>query len=443
MSGDSTTLALGAGDLASRLAARGIATEPARFTPAQREDLGAIAPARVVAPQSVELLRDVVLEAAVNESPLLVLGGGTALGAGGPLERADLAVATSSLNRVVDHSVSDFVVTVEAGCRLADLQRQLAAERQWLAIEPPDAAQATIGGVIASAAPSLVAAGHGTMRNHLLGIRVLYADGRIAKAGGRVVKNVAGFDLMKMHHGAFGTLGIVVAATLRLRPLPATDLAVSATTTDAAVIVAAAEALAQQGLQPMGGHFVGALRGGGLDGELVVRFQGARAAALEQAALLESRLGGKVAGWRSEVVEGDGARPEPLRALADVASRGPETGVGHVSLHFMPSRLAELLAALTRFGAGRVALDLVRGTGFLKLATAGASASLAESLAHGVRELARALAAIGATAFVAAGPSSLRAALPAHATTGGRAKLAAALRAELDPHAILARGRLA
>jgi hypothetical protein len=85
----------------------------------------------------------------------------------------------------------------------------------------------------------------------------------------------------------------------------------------------------------------------------------------------------------------------------------------------------------------------VRGTGFVKLATVGASASLAESLAHGVRELARALEAIGATAFVEAGPSSLRAVLPAHATTGGRARLAARLRDELDPHAILSRGRLA
>jgi glycolate dehydrogenase FAD-binding subunit len=440
---DASTLALGAGDLAKRLAARGIATQPAAFTPSQRDDLGAVAPAREVAPATADLLRDVVLEAGVNESPLLVVGGGTALGCGDPLQRADLAVSMRGLDRVVEHAVSDFVVTVEAGCRLAELQRRIAAERQWLAIEPADHEQATIGGLIATAATSFVAAGHGTLRNHLLGLRVLHADGRFAKAGGRVVKNVAGFDLMKMHHGALGTLGIVVAATLRLRPLPATDLAAWTTTSEAAATVAAAEALAQPGLLPAGAHFVGALRDGGLEGEIVVRFQGARAATLEQAALLETRMSGRTPAWRRDVVEAGAPRPPPLRALAEVATRGPEAGVGHLSLHFMPSRLADLLAALARFGAGRVALDLVRGTGFLKLVTAGAGASLAESLARGVRDLARALEPIGAAAYVQAGPATLRAVLPAHATNGGRARLAAALRTELDPHAILSRGRFA
>src|SRR5574342_561464 len=185
LSADASALALGAGDLAARLSARGIATQPAAFTPAQRDDLGAIAPAHEVVPETADVLRDVVLEAGVNESPLLVMGGGTALGAGGPLARADLAVSTLRLDRVVDHAVSDFVVTVEAGCRLAELQRRLGKERQWLAIEAPDPEQATIGGLIATAATSLVAAGHGTLRNHLLGVRVLYADGRFAKGGGR------------------------------------------------------------------------------------------------------------------------------------------------------------------------------------------------------------------------------------------------------------------
>jgi FAD/FMN-containing dehydrogenase len=389
----------------------------------------------------------------VNESPLLVVGGGTALAAGDPLQRADLAVATGNLNRVVEHAVSDFVVTVEAGCRLADLQKRLAPERQWLAIEPADPEEATIGGLIATAATSFVAAGHGTLRNHLLGIKVLYADGRFAKAGGRVVKNVAGFDLMKMHHGALGTLGVVVAATLRLRPLPETDLAAWTPVNDAAAVVAAAEALAQPGLLPMGAHFVGALRDGGLDGEIVVRFQGARAAATEQVAAVEARLAQGTPGvapglaptWRRELLETGAPRPSPLRALADVASRGAETGVGHVSIHFMPTRLADVLAALKRFGAGRVAIDLARGSGFLKLATEGAGASIAESLAHGLRELARALDSIGAAAYLQAGPAPMRAVLPAHAMKrgGGRARLAAALRAELDPHAIFSRGRFA
>lgn len=429
------------GDLETRLAARGLTTRASAWTPAQRADLGAVAPARTCEPESRERLRDVVLEAAVSESPLLVFGGGTALGAGDPLARADLAVSTKRLVSVVEHSPADFVITVEAGCPFAELQALLAPHGQWLAIEPADRAVATIGGLVASGATSFVAAQHGTLRNHLLGVSVLYSDGRFAKAGGRVVKNVAGYDLMKMHHGALGTLGVVATATLRLRPRPAADVAASARTADPAALLACADALAAPGLLPAGAHFVGALRGAALDGSLVVRFQGARAACDAELAELATRLAGRVSEWRREVVEGT-ARPAPLRELDDVCARGSEVDVGHVSLHWPPSRLAEVVAALQRFGAGRLALDLVRGSGFLKLATGGGG-SLADALALGLRELVRALAAAGASAHLQAGPAAWRAVLPAHSTHGPRAKLAAALRAELDPRAILSRGRFA
>ena len=109
------------GDLEARLAARGLTTRASSWTDAQREDLGAVAPARTCEPESLERLCDVVMEAAVSESPLLVVGGGTALGAGDPLARADLAVATRSLRGVVEHSPADFVITVEAGCPLMEL----------------------------------------------------------------------------------------------------------------------------------------------------------------------------------------------------------------------------------------------------------------------------------------------------------------------------------
>src|SRR5262249_8046564 len=172
------------------------------------------------------------------------------------------------------------------------------------------------------------------------------------------------------------------------------------------------------------------------------RFQGARAACEAQLAELATRSAGRVAPWRREEVTA-AARPAALRELDDVGARGPAPNVGHVSLHWAPSRLAEVLAALRDFVAGRVALDLARGSGFLKLSLGGASDSLAGALALGLSELARALASAGASAFLHAGPQAWRAVLPAHATKGPRARLAAALRAELDPRAILSRGRFA
>jgi FAD/FMN-containing dehydrogenase len=246
---------------------------------------------------------------------------------------------------------------------------------------------------------------------------------------------------MKMHHGALGTLGVVATATLRLRPLPAHDVAAFASADDPAAVVAVADALAQPGLLPAGAHFVGALRGAALVGTVVVRFQGARTACEEQVSQLETRLAGRVAKWRREEVARE-KRPAPLRELDDVGARGAGTNVGHVSLHWPPSRLAEVVAALQRFGAGRIALDLARGSGFLKLSI-GAGGPLADALALGLGELARALDAAGASAFLQAGPPAWRTVLPAHATQGPRARLAAALRAELDPRSLLSRGRFA
>jgi FAD/FMN-containing dehydrogenase len=448
-------------ELVARLKSRNLATNAATWNAAQREDLGSSAPLQVATPETHAALRELVVEASVLDSPLLFVGGGTALGCGEPLERADLAVSTRGLARVVEHSPADFVIAVEAGMRLADLQRLLAPHRQWLAIEPPDPDRATIGGIVASAATSLVSAAHGTLRGHLLGLRVLHADGRFAKAGGRVVKNVAGYDLMKMHHGALGTLGAVVAATLRLRPLPAADVVAWTSCDDAASIVACSDELARPGLLPAGAHFVGNLGAGAasgsrVEGDLVVRFQGASAAVLDQLGDVESKLAArspKLPPFRREALEPGERFPRPraLLAIEDACSRGDESGTAHLSLHFRPSRLAAVLEALSKFGHGRVALDLVRGSGFLKLVD-GPTASLSGAIASGLRELRVDFSKCDAAAFVHAGPAAIRAALPATtAATGSNGAVTSAsivdrlgqqLRAELDPNGLFHRGRL-
>ncbi|MBL8840602.1 MAG: FAD-binding oxidoreductase [Planctomycetes bacterium] len=419
--------------LAARLAARGMACAPASWSAAQRAALGAAAPEQCATPSDRAALRELVLEAAVAEESLLPIGGGSALAAGGPCGRVGLAVALAKLDRVVEHSAADFVVTVEAGTRFAALQELLLPHRQWLAIEPPDAERATVGGMIAAQASSFVAGGHGTLRNHLLGVRVLHADGRFAKAGGRVVKNVAGFDLMKLHHGALGTLGLVVEATLRLRPLPECDLALLAPCEDVARVAPFADALVQPGLAPVAGHFVGQWSGGALRGDLIARFQGASAAAHAQADALRHTCGD--AAWQREQLLGVAlrARPRPLQALAEACSFGDEPHGALLSLHFAPGKSAEALAALVELGAGRVALDLLRGTGSVRMATDGPGGALSQSLAHGVAAFGRALASSGGAAFVLGGPPELRAALPDRAESEGAAKVAKALRDELDP----------
>lgn len=437
MSGAATDAA----GLVARLQARGMAPRPFEASAAARAALGTTCPSHAIEPAHAEQLREIVIEANVADEPLLPVGGATALSAGRPLARRGMAVAMGGLARIVDHSVADFVVTVEAGCRFAALQAELLKHRQWLAVEPPDREQATVGGMVAAAATSFVAAQHGTLRHHLLGVRVLHADGHFAKAGGRVVKNVAGYDLMKMHHGALGTLGIVVAATFRLRPLPAADLVTTAPCDDAETMAAFGDALARPGLAAAAGWFLGHLRAGALQGQLLARFQGARATVVDQATAIEAAPSGPRMAWRREVVEADGARPRPLQLLAEMGSCAQDGDAALLTLHFAPSRTRDVAAALMRFGAGRIALDLVRGFGLLKLATDGGEGALTRSLAHGLAALKGELAAAGAALFSQAGPTPLRALAPSSSLTPEGEKMAAALRDELDPQRRINPGR--
>ena len=128
-------------------------------------------------------------------------------------------IDTRGLDRIVEHAAGDLVVTAQAGVTLAALQDHVASSAQWLALDPPEPG-ATLGGVIATAASGPRRLLYGTPRDLLIGITVVLADGTIAHSGGKVVKNVAGYDLGKLFTGSFGTLGVIAQCTFRLHPLP-------------------------------------------------------------------------------------------------------------------------------------------------------------------------------------------------------------------------------
>ena len=130
------------------------------------------------------------------------------------------SVNLAALNRVLEHTPEDMTVTVETGITLAELQRQAGKCRQWLAIDPPHPEKATIAAIINANTSGPRRFGCGTIRDYLLGVTVVLADGTIIHSGGKVVKNVAGYDLMKLFIGGQGTVGVVVEATFKLRPLP-------------------------------------------------------------------------------------------------------------------------------------------------------------------------------------------------------------------------------
>jgi glycolate oxidase FAD binding subunit len=137
-----------------------------------------------------------------------------------PPTRLDVAIETTGLNGIVEYEPADLTVTVEAGMRFAELQRILGEQGQLLALDPPLEAEATIGGVIATNASGPLRFAFGTARDLVIGTRVANPDGTVTHAGGRVVKNVAGYDLNKLYIGSLGTLAIIVELSFKLAPIP-------------------------------------------------------------------------------------------------------------------------------------------------------------------------------------------------------------------------------
>ena len=180
----------------------------------------AIQPKYFVAPGSEKELAAVLR--ASNEMGLAVIprGGGTKLGWGNPPARADVILSTARLNKIIEHVWSDLTVTVEAGCTLQRLQQALALHGQRLALDPLWPAQATIGGVLSTNDSGALRLRFGALRDLIIGVTIALPDGTLASSGGKVVKNVAGYDLPKLITGALGTLGVITRAVFRLHPLP-------------------------------------------------------------------------------------------------------------------------------------------------------------------------------------------------------------------------------
>jgi glycolate oxidase FAD binding subunit len=175
-------------------------------------------------PSTAEELAKRLHEAAASKSAVVPVGGGRASGMGGPPSRCDVELHTTLLDRVLEHSQADMVVSVEAGITLEALQEELGKAGQFLPLDPFNSPGHTIGGLLATGLTGPLRQRFGSARDFLLGIRVALPDGHLATAGGRVVKNVSGYDLMKLHHGALGSLGVIVAASFKVFPRPLHDV---------------------------------------------------------------------------------------------------------------------------------------------------------------------------------------------------------------------------
>lgn len=205
-------------------------------------------PGAVAFPRTAEELADVLAAADEAGAAVIPWGSGAHMGPGNIPRSYDLALSTAHLNGVLEYEPADLTVTVETGIPLPKLQAHLAEQGQFLPLDPPGSLEATVGGVLAANASGPSRHAHGTARDLLLGCRVAHPDGTLSRGGGRVVKNVAGYDMTKLYVGSLGTLGVIVEATFRAAPLPPVQETLVAAFPAGAPAAEAAAAAADLGL---------------------------------------------------------------------------------------------------------------------------------------------------------------------------------------------------
>lgn len=293
-----------------------------------------------VAPRTEDGVALVLQAAAADGWRVRIEGRGSWVPADAP---ADLALTTRALARVVRLDAADLVATVEAGVLWSDLQRMLADHGVWVAADPPGEGR-TVGSVVATGSAGPLRTGFGPIREHVLGATLVTGEGRIVRAGGRVVKNVAGYDVTKLATGSFGSFGVVTSVNLRLRSVPRADLTLlGAGERDA--LLDAARAILESGITPASLEVMSPRSTGREGWTLAVRLVGS-APAVEAEALTVggtseiplSTLEAAAAGafWRGALA-GAAASPVTLRlgALATAMDDGLDLVVHHLDEHWI------------------------------------------------------------------------------------------------------------
>jgi len=388
----------------------------------------------VVEPASVEEAGQALRAAHRAGKKVVVVGGGSKLGLGNAPERAELILSTARMNRVLEHAAGDLVVKVQAGVRLADLQAALAPAGQWLALDPPEPG-ATAGGVVAANASGPRRLRYGTVRDLIIGITMVLADGTVAHAGGKVVKNVAGYDLAKLFCGSLGTLGLIAEATFRLHPRPAAAAVVTLEVERFEQVGEATRRLLRSTLVPS------AIELAWPDPDrsrlLTVLFEGIRPGVEAQAAGA-ARLLGEVGA--AEVL-GPGGTEAALSQLGAPPWEKAEVGI---KVAVPP---AELPGALTDLwtgwlGHGRVAAHA--GTGVLEVGLEGPDLGNADQVEAFVGVVAKArerLAARHGSLVVTEAPPELKRAVDVWGPPGDAVELMRRVKLQFDPDRQMSPGR--
>lgn len=389
-----------------------------------------VAPRLVFEPASTREAAAVMAQGAAEGLRLAVVGGGTALGLGRPPAALDAVVRTGRMARILEYAPADMVLIAEAGVTLAAVQAAARAHGQRLALDPPEPEQATVGGMVAAGAAGPLRARYGTVRDLIIGATLVRADGRVAKSGGKVVKNVAGFDLPKVACGSLGTLAMVASANFRLHPLPELSATALLPGLDARRVAHLLVEVREAQLEPAAAI---ALRASGGAFDLEVVFEGFAAGVRQQLARLQ------------ELARAAAVRCEPLSDTAVASVRAGHDSVrSHGGLRV---RVAALPAALPTVDlAVGPLLGALSGGAFAWYPTAGlgwvsGEAAEAAALVTALDAARARLVQAGGSLVLEAAPAEVRAAIDPWGPVPPSFPLMERLKQRFDPGRRLNPGR--
>jgi glycolate oxidase FAD binding subunit len=385
-----------------------------------------VLPLKVIEPATEQELAKAVAWANENGITIAARGGGTKLGWGTPPRSADVVISTKRLGRVLEHAWADMTTTVEAGCTVSQLQEELLKHGQRLAIDPLFPERATIGGLVATNDSGTLRIRYGSIRDLIIGITVALPDGTLARSGGKVVKNVAGYDLQKLMTGALGTLGVITQATFRLHPLPRESQTFSFGCMDANAANRLILAIMDSMLVPTGLQMrVSSSSSPAID----IRIDGIHAGIQAQSEQLQKlttgvpRIEGEGDAWCARQELWQGAEPSLICKVS-----------------VLPSQLAAATAAVERLcSSPQLTWNVVaQSTG---VATVRIEAGENGQLQFALNGIRAAIQALGGTVVVISCPAEIKKQVDVWGPTGDAQPLMVRVKQQFDPRGILNRGR--
>jgi len=386
-----------------------------------------------------------ILKIAAREDLAVIPAGNcSALAAGNLMNRADLILTTRRMSKLIHHEPADLVATAEAGLTLAEFQERLGEKGQWLAIDPPDDGSATLGGVVATGLAGPQVFGYGPVRSFVIGLRAVLTDGRQIKAGGQVVKNVAGYDLCKLFTGSQGTLGLITELTFKLRPLPEETRTVAAFGSRAALFATGRKIINQflpvavELVSPtLAQHLFANVKTG--ECALLVRFAGSSRAVITQTAqalkLLREGAGFSCATHDADAVIWQGLSTASTDPQQDLKWR----------VRVRPTDLIDFIndvAAVERDEASQVGLRWHAGLGDGRLRATARPPVYYQEAVRALERLRQRAENLGGNLIVERAPLEIKNELDAWGSFGSARDLMTRVKQQLDPENLFSPGRM-